>query len=336
MKQIVSFFYTLSLASTLYSMNSQPEKNVVRLNDFLNKKYVSAFYAIIASNTLIACGDANGNITLWNNKNQYLKTLSGHMGQVSALSLFSKEKSTYLASGDIFGHIKIWDLTGEKTENWNNVFTDAKAHSTHIHSLFFSYTNNTLVSSSSTKINTWLFDFKSPQNTKNNFSMTPKIPTTSSILNPQNDTTSLFYGLCWQQPIATFNLKTKKWKYASFQTKNYFYTLGISPDGQLLGAGTDAGYVYIWDLKTNNCKKIIKVHEGAIYGIILTQNKEHIITCSADATVKIYNINKSRCIHEFKDCKDQIFSVTLTPNEEYIIYCSQDNQIIKRKNPLKK
>ena len=159
-------------------------------------------------------------------------------------------------------------------------------------------------------------------------------PTASSIINPKNDTT-LFYGLCWQEPIVTFNIKTKNWTKTPFQTKNYFYTLGISSDGQLLGTGTNTGYVHIWDLKTNTRKRSIKIHNGPVYSIIFTQNKKNIITCGADATVNIYNINTTFCLHKFENCKDQVFSVTLTPDEEYIVYCSHDNQVIKRKNPLK-
>ena len=68
------------------------------------------------------------------------------------------------------------------------------------------------------------------------------------------------------------------------------------PDGRLLGSGTEAGDVHLWDMAQ---QKIVKSFtddsSGAICGVSFHQNGHHMATATADA-VRLWDVRKMQSI----------------------------------------
>lgn len=55
----------------------------------------------------------------------------------------------------------------------------------------------------------------------------------------------------------------------------------------------------IWDVGTGKPLQIIDDHEGEVYDLEFSRTGDKLITASADATSRLYNVNTSACLQTF-------------------------------------
>ena len=68
------------------------------------------------------------------------------------------------------------------------------------------------------------------------------------------------------------------------------YSVGFSPDGQLLASGDQNGLVHLWDFATGTLISTLKGHVGAVYSVRFSPEGSTLITGSADGTVLLWEI----------------------------------------------
>ncbi len=94
--------------------------------------------------------------------------------------------------------------------------------------------------------------------------------------------------------------------------------LKFSPDGTKFAAGHHNGEIAIWDFKSGQLIRTLKLHRDTITGIDFFSN-EKILSGSRDRTAKIYNLKTNRVESTLSEKKKQIRSVAYYPQGDFIL-----------------
>lgn len=80
--------------------------------------------------------------------------------------------------------------------------------------------------------------------------------------------------------------------------KSILYTGSIRIIGQkaLIAAGTVMGGVIIWDLDSRQILHNLTDHEGSIFGVKIDSKGKHIISCSDDRSIKLYDFQSGQLL----------------------------------------
>mmetsp|Transcript_7362 Transcript_7362/g.10849 ORF Transcript_7362/g.10849 Transcript_7362/m.10849 type:complete len:505 (+) Transcript_7362:61-1575(+) len=62
------------------------------------------------------------------------------------------------------------------------------------------------------------------------------------------------------------------------------------PDGLILGTGTGAGNLLLWDVKSQSQVASLEAHKGSCHGLSFSENGYLVATCGADQTVRVYDL----------------------------------------------
>ncbi len=76
--------------------------------------------------------------------------------------------------------------------------------------------------------------------------------------------------------------------------KSWINSIAVSPDGTwaISGSGhpSDSNFeIRIWDLKTSQCRSVIKNHTGLVTSLVIMSDAEMFISASFDKTVRVWD-----------------------------------------------
>ncbi|PSB55580.1 hypothetical protein C7B77_14600 [Chamaesiphon polymorphus CCALA 037] len=115
--------------------------------------------------------------------------------------------------------------------------------------------------------------------------------------------------------------------------KGGIWTLAYSPDGRLLAAGLSDrdNSIYIWDVQTEECFKILLGHTAPVCGIAfaphLIDDRQLLVTVGQDCVVKIWDLESGDCLRTLTEHTGQIWSVCFHPDGDRFATCSFDLSI---------
>jgi len=89
------------------------------------------------------------------------------------------------------------------------------------------------------------------------------------------------------------------------------------------------GVIEIWDFDSTGIRvsRTFSGHRGAVYSLVINQNRTQFISGSADNTIKLWNISTGREIRTFSGHTDYIRSLAFSPDGTQFISGSIDNTI---------
>lgn len=72
-------------------------------------------------------------------------------------------------------------------------------------------------------------------------------------------------------------------------------TVAISPDCQLVAAGSMDGSVRVWNMQGDSIGSLedLHRHKASVYSVAFSPNSEQLISGSLDKTIKMWEINSS-------------------------------------------
>ncbi|MCV9385832.1 WD40 repeat domain-containing protein [Reichenbachiella ulvae] len=104
--------------------------------------------------------------------------------------------------------------------------------------------------------------------------------------------------------------------------------LAISPDKKLLAIGREKGDAVLYDLEKKKIKRIISGHQSAVTDVDFSNDNQHLLTASRDATTRIWDINNSRVMPLIlDDHEDWVFCAKFTPDGKRVVTGSKDKHI---------
>jgi pre-mRNA-processing factor 19 len=69
------------------------------------------------------------------------------------------------------------------------------------------------------------------------------------------------------------------------------------PDGVILAAGTDAGPIRVYDIRTQEVAATFQGHAGVVAGLALSENGYFMASAGADATLRLWDLRKLANFH---------------------------------------
>ena len=241
------------------------------------------------SNTLSAVGTVDGRITVIDARSHAHYSWPAHTREVSDLHFNSQNGFLYSVARD--GSIKAWDP--------QNNFVLSREIQTGIVDLPFSFNINPqgtlLATPLNDGINVW--DLASGA--------------TRVILTPQRSTCAAFNSSGMLLAAGTQECTVQiidALTGACIQTLNtpehIINQVKFNQNNTLLAAGSRSGFIYIWNLTNYRLVAILPAHTGKIWGIEFSPCNRFLFSCSADQTVKIFDLATNGCIRSLNQKAD--------------------------------
>ena len=264
--------------------------------------------SITNNRDLLVCGLFNGEIKIWNTKDQsiYFRA-KAHSEEIATIKISSDDKIFSSGSNDRL--IKVWSIAEKKL-----LFT-LTGHSNFVNGLLFIKNDKILISASLDQtIRFWdLYSQKEVQSFKEH----------------QSD----FYCIHQYSDMIVSGSGDKKIVFWDFKSK-VFELIGhngivycITSAGENLISGSEDKSIKVWDILNRNIIFTFTSHSNAVMNLLLL-NDDTLISSSLDKTVKVWNLEKLREVESFKMHNDYVFKFAKFDSSKFIS-CSRDGTIRK-------
>ncbi|MBE9178506.1 NACHT domain-containing protein [Oculatella sp. LEGE 06141] len=262
---------------------------------------------------LLAAGDANGVICLWQvSQFQQVSVCKGHTNRVWSL-VFSPD-GQILASGSEDKTVKIWEpTTGE-------CLTTLQGHTSRVWSVAFSPDGQTLASGSDDQtIKLWnvytgecLQTFKGHHNWVCSVAFSPD---GQRLASGSEDQTIKLWDVPTGECLHTLQGHTKRVNSVRF-----------SPDGQLLASGSEDQTVNLWNPLTGKCIKALEGHRDRVWSVAFSPNGQTLTSSGEDKTVRLWNLTTGECF-KILGHANRVWSVAFSPDGQLLASSGEDKTV---------
>ena len=241
--------------------------------------HLDVIYCLVISpdGKVLISGSADKSIRLWDlQTGQRLGTIALHTDTVLSLALSPDGRS--LVSGSLHDPIKLWDLES------NRELANLSGQAGRIEALAFS-TDGLSLASGSSDGTVALWDL----NLKTAAGRAPCLlkghSQTVAALAFEPDGKTLASG-SWDGTVKLWSTRTQREKRTLQPESGRVTALTLSPDGKLLGTGSDT--LKLWQPRTGKEIATLAGHTSVVSAIALTSDSKTLISSSWDGTMRIW------------------------------------------------
>ncbi|GAA5958591.1 hypothetical protein JCM21900_003989 [Sporobolomyces salmonicolor] len=87
------------------------------------------------------------------------------------------------------------------------------------------------------------------------------------------------------------------------------YSLGTTPSGSLIGAGTPERVVRFWDPRSRKQVSRLGGHTDNIRAVLISEEGKWVLSASSDSTVKLWSLTAQKCLHTFSHHASSVWSL---------------------------
>jgi predicted NACHT family NTPase len=267
--------------------------------------------AISPNNKLLAIGDFNGSVCLWDTATgKEVLVLQGHYNFVA--SVVFNDSGTMLATGSNDGTIKLWDV---KTGDCLKTF---KGHTNKINSVAFN-PGGEIIASGSYDQTIKLWDVESTVCLKTLLDHTEQVRSVAFSPNGQ-----ILASGCGDATIKLWDVKSGQCLKTLLGHSSRVYSVAFSPDGEILASGSNDQTIKLWSTNDGLCIKTLQEHTDRVTSVMFKHDGQALISSSHDRTVKLWNINTGKCFKSLNGHTDNVYSAVFSSDGRIAASGSRD------------
>lgn len=263
---------------------------------------------------MLATGDTNGEILVWQVKDSRLKfRLKADNNWIRSIE-FSPDGKTLASAGEN-QTIKIWDLASK------DCIQTLDEKENQVWSISFSPDGKTLATGGEDEtIKIWDIANGKHSNTLSDHNGRVRSvefsPDGKFIVSGSDDKT-----------IKIWNVANGECKQTFSGHNNLVRSVAFSPDGKFIASGSEDKTVKIWDVANGKCLKTLPGHSNWVWSVAFSPDGKNIASGSADQTVKIWEVESGKCQQTLQGHGNWVQSVAFNPNGETLASGSTDRTI---------
>lgn len=327
---LLNLYQALKLSLTAYDFSDLSirqaylQESVLHQVNFQNSDFIGSIFAdtfgLVLSlafspdGQLLATGDANGEIRLWQVSNsEPMLIFKGHTDWIRSVA-FSPD-GQILASGSADQRIRLWSVkTGQCLKTLH-------AHTHWVQSIAFSRDGHLLVSGSADQtIRVWDVQTGHCLNVLVGHTHWVQFvalsPNGQLIASGSADQTVKLWDVQTGQCIRTFQGQS-----------DWVQSVAFSPDGQFLASGNGDQTVKLWDMQTGQCLKTLQGHTLWVQLIDFSPDGQLLVSGSGDKTVRLWDIQTGQCLKTLQGHTHWVRSVTFSPDGQMLASDSDDQTV---------
>ncbi len=270
------------------------------------------------SGSLLAAGDVNGSIHLWNlsqnNRHALLDThytFKGHESWLWTIRFSPDEQ--YLASAGDDQNINIWHVKSQQ------IYRVLQGHEGSIRSL--SFNQNGILASASDDRTVKLWNIYTGECIQTLFGHDSIVRSVS--FNPQNP--QILASASDDETIRVWQIDGKCLRVFSGHSGD-IRTICFSPNGQLVASAGNDKKIRIWDLINDECI-VFEGHDNWVRSVDFSPDGQFLVSASEDKTIKLWNTRTGECIKIFSGHSSWVQSVRFNPSGQTFVSGGADRMV---------
>ncbi len=108
---------------------------------------------------------------------------------------------------------------------------------------------------------------------------------------------------------------------------NWVRSLTWSPDGKTLASGSDDQTIRLWDVRKGKCRNTLSGHSKWVLSVAWSPDGKTLASGSHDQTVKLWHPNTGQCLQTLHGHIKWVWSVAWSPKEQILASGSEDRTV---------